>query len=322
MDAGFLQVLHDAADEEVGAVVQGVHIELDRVVEEPVDQERLALLDHDLAGRPHEVVAQRIGAVDDLHAATAEHEARAHEHGVADLLGDAHRALHVDRRAVARRQQPGLVEQSREQLALLGQVDGLRARPQDRVAGRLDALREPERGLAAELADDAEDGAARRLRVQDLQDVLERQRLEVQPVGRVVVGRHGLRVAVDHHGLEARVRQRERGVHAGVVELDALTDAVRAGADDDDLGAVRRRDLGLGVVARVVVRRQRGNSPRRCRPSCRRGGFPGRGARRGSRPRSRRGAGRSARRRSRAPWRSAASRRPARRRCARPRRPR
>ena len=51
-------------------------------------------------------------------------------------------------------------------------------------------------------------------------------------------------------------------MHARVVELDALADAVRARADDDDLRALRRRDLGLEVVARVVVRRERRELPR------------------------------------------------------------
>ena len=72
----------------------------------------------------------------------------------------------------------------------------------------------------------------------DLEHVLERQRLEVQPVGGVVVGRDGLRVAVDHDGLEAVLAQRQRRVHAAVVELDALADAVGAAAQDHDLAAL------------------------------------------------------------------------------------
>ena len=88
MDAGLFEVLHDAADVQLGAVVQRVDVDLDRVVEEAVDQQRHARPDDDLAGGAHEVVAQARGVVDDLHAAAAEHEARAHEHGVADVLGD------------------------------------------------------------------------------------------------------------------------------------------------------------------------------------------------------------------------------------------
>ncbi len=40
MDAGLLDVLHDAAEEEVRTVVQRVDVDLDRVVDEAVDQHR------------------------------------------------------------------------------------------------------------------------------------------------------------------------------------------------------------------------------------------------------------------------------------------
>ena len=132
---------------------------------------------------------------------------------------------------------------------------------EDAVAGLFDALRESERRLPAELAHDAEDLTRRGFGVQHLEHILERERLEVEAVRRVVVGRDRLRVAVDHDRLVARVRQCERRVHAGVVELDALTDAVGARSDDHDLLAVGRRDLGLEVVARVVVGRQRRELP-------------------------------------------------------------
>ena len=88
----------------------------------------------------------------------------------------------------------------------------------------------------------------------DLEDVLEGQRLEVQAGGDVVVGGDGLRVAVDHHGLVAGLAQRHGGVDAGVVELDALADAVGAGAEDQDGRLGVQRNLVLLVVGRVVVR--------------------------------------------------------------------
>ena len=82
------------------------------------------------------------------------------------------------------------------------------------------------------------------------------ERLEVQPVGRVVVGRHGLGVAVDHDRLEPGLAQREAGVHAAVVELDALADPVRARPEDDHLVPGRRRHLARVLVGAVVVRRR------------------------------------------------------------------
>ncbi len=130
-------------------------------------------------------------------------------------------------------------------------------RAHDRYAVVLERLRQTQRRLSAELHDHARDRARQRLRVDDLQHVLERQRLEVQAVGGVVVRGDGLRVAVDHHGLVARLAQREGGVDAGVVELDALADAVGTGAQDDDRGLLAGRDLALLVVGGVEVRRLR-----------------------------------------------------------------
>ena len=55
----------------------------------------------------------------------------------------------------------------------------------------------------------------------------------------------------------ARHRGRRRRRAAAVVELDALTDAVGAAAEDDDLAARRRVGLALAVVAAVEIRRER-----------------------------------------------------------------
>ena len=96
--------------------------------------------------------------------------------------------------------------------------------PEDRDAGLVQAGGELQRRLAAELHDDA----LGLLDLDDAEHVLERQRLEVQAVGGVVVGRDRLRVAVDHHRVAAGLADGHRRVHAAVVELDALADAVRA----------------------------------------------------------------------------------------------
>ena len=125
-------------------------------------------------------------------------------------------------------------------------------RPEDPVARLLDVAREPERRLAAELGDDAD----RLLAVADGEHLLRRERLEVEPVGGVVVGGDGLRVAVDHDRLVAERAERLRRVDAAVVELDALADAVRAGADDHDarLVAGRQRLVRLAPGRVEVVR--------------------------------------------------------------------
>jgi hypothetical protein len=84
--AGLLDVLHDPADVQLGAVVQRVDVDLDRVVEELVDHD--GVLGARL-GDPGDVVVERGVVVHDLHAAAAEDVRGPHEHRVADLVGDA-----------------------------------------------------------------------------------------------------------------------------------------------------------------------------------------------------------------------------------------
>ena len=97
---------------------------------------------------------------------------------------------------------------------------------------------ELQRRLAAELHDGAVQAAVGLFTREDLGDVLGGERLEIEPVRGVVVGRHRLRIAVDHDGLVPGIAQGERGMAAAIVELDALADAVRPAAEDGDLGAV------------------------------------------------------------------------------------
>ena len=251
VDAGLLDVLHHAAQIQFLAVVQGVDVDLDRVVEEPVDQHRV--LRAGLGGPAH-VSLQRHLVVDDLHAAAAEHVGGPDQHRVADLAGYFPRVGHRLRDAVPRGQQPGRRQHRAELAPVLGQVNGVRRRADHRNPLRDQVPGQAERRLPAELDDHPGDRPAGLLGGHHLEHVLQRERLEVQPVGGVVVGGDGLRVAVHHHGLVADLGQGERRVHAGVVELDALADAVRPAAEDDHLGAITARHLGLLVVGRVQVR--------------------------------------------------------------------
>ena len=262
MDAGLFDVLHDTANVQLVTVVDGVDVDLDRVVEKTVDEKRMPGADDSLPGHAREVIAERRGIVDDLHAAAAEHVAGAHEHRVTDFFGHHDGSGEVDRRSVAGGEQAGVAQNLREQSAFLGEVDRVGGGTENGNAGRFQAAGEAQRGLAAELHDHADEFAALAFGIDDLEHVFEGERFKVQPVAGVVVGGDRLRVAVDHDGLVAGLRQCEGGVHAGVVEFDALPDAVRSGAENDDLTAVTGDNLGLVVVAGVVVRREGGKLPR------------------------------------------------------------
>ena len=106
-----------------------------------------------------------------------------------------------------------------------------------------------QRGLAAEL----DDHPVRLLDLHDVEHVLVGQRLEIEPVGGVVVGGDGLRVAVDHDRLVAVLGQGEDAVHAAVVELDPLADPVRPAAEDHDLFPAGDLRLALILVGGVEI---------------------------------------------------------------------
>ncbi len=142
VDAGLLDVLHHAAEEELLAVVQRVDVDLDCVVDEPVDEHWVLRAD---LGRPLDVALQRLVVVDDLHAAPAEHVRRPHQHGVADLLGDPLGVGEAGSHAVLRRRQPSLGQHPPEGAALLREVDRLGGGADDGHTVVLEPLRQAQR---------------------------------------------------------------------------------------------------------------------------------------------------------------------------------
>ena len=131
-----------------------------------------------------------------------------------------------------------------EQLAVLGLVDGLAL-----GADHLHAVFfqhalavEIERGVQRGLAAHGRQQRVRALLCDDLRDRLPGDRLDVGGVGHLRVGHDGGRIGVDQNDAVALFAQRLAGLRAGVVELAALADDDRAGADDQDafdVGAFR-----------------------------------------------------------------------------------
>src|SRR6187549_1464362 len=98
--------------------------------------------------------------------------------------------------------------------------------------------REVQRCLTTELDDHTLNESLRLLEwttiqpLADVQHILMRQRLEEQQIRSVIIRRNRLRIRVDHDRFDPQVLHRECRLHAAVVELDALPDAVRPAADD------------------------------------------------------------------------------------------
>ncbi|MCY1280808.1 hypothetical protein D9M70_296020 [compost metagenome] len=246
MYAGLFDVLHDRADHHGFAVAHRVDVDFDGAVEEAIQQHRAVV--GDLHGLAH-VALELFFLVDDFHRAAAQYVGRAHHHRVADVLRQGQGLVFAARGGVGRLAQVQALHHLLEALAVFGTVDGVGAGADDRHTGLFQGAAELQRGLAAVL----HDHALGLLDADDLQHVFQGHRLEVQAVGGVVVGGDGFRVAVDHDGLVAVFTHGQSGVHAAVVELDALADTVGATAEDHDLVAGRRIGLALFLVGRVHV---------------------------------------------------------------------
>ena len=195
MHAGFLDVLHHAADEHLtGVVADGVDVDLGGVLQEAVDEHRALggqaalLAEAAEAGQLGHRAGEVVAVVHDLHRPTAEHVARTHQHREADLLDDAERLLEVGGGAAGRLRDVQLVAQRVPLLAVLGEVDGRRRRAGDELGRQLTG--QLQRGLPAERHDDLRGHSPGRGRLggDDVEHVLAGERLEVQTIAGVVVG--------------------------------------------------------------------------------------------------------------------------------------
>src|SRR5690554_1165433 len=239
-------MLHDAANHHLFTVRDGIDVDLDCRVEEVVEQHWRIVGDLDRMGH---VVLQLGGVVDNLHGAAAKDVARAHHQRVTDRLGLGEGLFKAACCRVGWLLEPQLDDHLLEALAVFGAVNGVRRGTDDRHAGSLQLTRKLERGLATELHDHPD----RLLLVSDLQYVLKGYRLEIEAVRGVVVGRHGLRVAVDHDGFIAILTHGNSSMHAAVIKLDALADAVGPAPQHHDLAPLGHLRLALLLVGGVEI---------------------------------------------------------------------
>ena len=255
MHARTLDVLHDAGDEHIHAVRNGVHFELgahEVLIAEHGVFDVLGEDDVHIAGD----VVLREG---DRHVLPADDVRRAQEHGIAERFRRLDRLLLRHDREALGTGDIELFEKFVEALAILCPVDAVGARAEDGHARLIEIAAQLDGGLPAE----GDDDAVGLFDVDDVLHVLGGQRLEVKPVCRVEVGGDRLGVVVDDDDLVAELLERPHAVDGGVVELDALPDADGARADDDDALFLALVDKGLCfvviefVVGRIEIRRLR-----------------------------------------------------------------
>ena len=152
MDAGQFDMLHDAGDKAGLPVTDRIGFGLDSVVQEAVDEDRPVWGYADGAGHidPHFIVV-----VDDLHAPAAQDVGGPHHYRVSDPCAGSQRSVDIRCHIGFRHGDMELLHHFPELIPVLGQVDGLRGSSQNPCAGSLQGPGQVQRGLAAELGDDA-----------------------------------------------------------------------------------------------------------------------------------------------------------------------
>jgi hypothetical protein len=100
VDPGFLDVLHHTTEVELGAVVERVDVDLDRVIEEPVHEHGMGWRD---LGGPRDIGRESRLVVDDLHTSAAEHVRGPDQHGITDVVRDRSGVLERPRQSILRR---------------------------------------------------------------------------------------------------------------------------------------------------------------------------------------------------------------------------
>src|SRR5271155_768821 len=237
VDAGFFNMLHDSADDDILTIGECVHVHFGCVFEKLVNQDRtLGIGSASDLGGLGDVFLDGFQIVGNDHGAPAENVAWPDENREADLRRGSDRFLRLERRASARLGNIQLGEKGAEAAAIFREVNGLGIGADDFAAVALQLKREIQRGLPAEL----DDYALWLFAFEDGEDVFKRERLEVEAVGGVVIGRDRFGVAIDHHGFVTVFLERKGGVAATIIEFNSLPDAAGAAAEDDDFRTVHR----------------------------------------------------------------------------------
>ena len=136
MDPGALDVLHDAGDEDLLAVADGVDLDL-HPFEILVDEDGTAGRGIDGGG---DIADKLRGVVHYLHGPSAEDVAGAHEDGIADALGHVEAGLDGGDGGAGGLGDAEAVEEVLEAVAVLGHVDGVGRRAEDGRPGAVEGL--------------------------------------------------------------------------------------------------------------------------------------------------------------------------------------
>jgi hypothetical protein len=200
VDPGKLDMLGDAVDDHLAVLCHAVDLNLLRALQELGDDHRVLRGDQ---GGLAQVLVERALGLGDVHRGAGKNVGRPDQHGIPGLRGKGARLLDVLEFLPRRLDDTKLVEQGREAVPVFRPVNRVRLGAENANAAAVQAEREVVWYLPAHRDHDSH----RPFELDDVQHPFERQLLEIEPVVRVVVGRNGFGVAVDHHGAVAELRR-------------------------------------------------------------------------------------------------------------------
>ena len=246
MHTGLLDMFHDAADQDVFTIRNGIDIDLDGIIQKTVEQYRRVI--RNLHGLAH-VACQVILRVHDFHGTSTEHIGRTHHQRITDFIRQCKGLFGIGCNLVGRLQQPQFLHHLLEALTVFRVIDRICRGADNGGTIRFQTTCQFQRRLSAIL----DDHALRLLDMDDLKHILQGQGFEIQAVGGIVIRRDRLRVAVDHDGLEAVRAAGHGGMHAAVIELDTLPDAVGTTAQHHDLVIAAGRRFAFLFIGGIHV---------------------------------------------------------------------
>ena len=185
----------------------------------------------------------------DFHRATAQHIGRAHHQRIAQFLRRFNGLLGCADRSIGRLLQAQLLQHLLKASAVFRAIYHVRRSADNIDSGLFQSMRQFQRRLSAELHNHTE-GIFHRYH---FQYIFQRQRFKIQTVGSIIVGGHRFRVAVDHDGFIAVFTHCQRGMHAAIVKLDALSDTIRPAAQHHDFFVAGGCGFALLLVSGIHI---------------------------------------------------------------------
>ncbi|MCG3141142.1 MAG: hypothetical protein HDKAJFGB_02357 [Anaerolineae bacterium] len=147
-----------------------------------------------------------------------------------------------------------LAQQRAETRAVFGKLYRFGRRAENFHARVFQRAREIQRRLSAKL----NQHAVGFFTFNHVHHIFKRDGFKIQTVGGVVIGADRFGIAIQHNRFDAQVLKRVTGMNTAIIKLDALPDAIRSAAENQNFFAVRRfRFIHRSRIRRIQIRRER-----------------------------------------------------------------